>query len=117
MLSKINSPKQRIAHVSQIANVLDTVEEAASLVAVSCFLREGASGGPSVTSSRLVRSPALALPTCARVPSRSAPSSRKLEFDGARLTRVGAAAPTSGVGETHEDRRRLGCPLSDMDPP
>ena len=33
-------PKQRSAHVSQIPSVLDTAEEAASLVAVSCFLRE-----------------------------------------------------------------------------
>ena len=63
----------------------------------------------ALTSSRLARSPALELPTCARVPSRS----------GARLTRVGVAAPTSGVGETHEDRetRCLGRPLSGTEPP
>ena len=84
---KLNKQKEAIPplpRVSQIARLLDTVEEA-SLVAVPCFLREertGGGGGPSlpaVTSSRLVRSPALS-------------------------SRVGAGAPTSVIRESLEDR-------------
>ena len=87
---KLNKQKEAIpprARVSQIARLLDTVEEA-SLVAVPCLLREertgGGGGGPSpslpaVTSSRLVRSPALS-------------------------SRVGAGAPTSVIREALEDR-------------
>ena len=85
---KLNKQKEAIPplpRVSQIARLLDTVEEA-SLVAAPCLLREertgGGGGGPSlpaVTSSRLVRSPALS-------------------------SRVGAGAPTSVIREALEDR-------------